>query len=235
MPTSRISGNQIEDTTEVTISGLTFAGNSGSLTLPKGTEGQRPDSPAIGMLRFNTTEDSVEQYVNVESNNQPGWKRVKGGGSAGGLGEYSLILGNARSIDEDIEIPTNADSAYGYEYCFTVGPEITINSSRTVTVPIGSTWTIVETGLEPNTIDAGSGASSIIGPQWTNIGSGDGLGSYQLIRGNPRTISQNLSITVDPGSGNYAFERAYSVGPEISIASGNTVTVGAGTSWEIIT
>ena len=56
---------------------------------------------------------------------------------------------NARSIDEDIEIPTNCRLAYGYEYCFTVGPEITINSSRTVTVPLVITWTIVETGLEP--------------------------------------------------------------------------------------
>lgn len=235
MPTSRISGNQIEETVEITITGLSFAGSSGALTIPKGNESQRPDAPAVGMIRFNTTEDRVEQYVNVESNNQPGWKKVKGGGAAGGLGEYSLILGNPRSIDEDITIPSNTDAAYGFEYCFTVGPEITINSSRTVTIPDGSTWTIVETGLEPNTIDAGSAASSIIGPQWTNIGSGDGLGTYQLIRGNARTISQNLTLTVDPSSGNYAFEKSYSVGPTIAIASGNTVTVQDGVSWEIIT
>ena len=233
MPTSRVSGNQIDTATEVTISGLTFDGQSGEFIPPKGTTAQRPQNPAIGMIRFNTTEDKLEQYLNIAQNNQPGWKEVKGGGSVGGLGEYSLIRGNSRSITENIIIPSNADENYAFENCFTVGPEITITSGNTVTVPDGSTWTIVETGLEPNTLDTG-GVGSIIGPQWMNIGSGDGLGAYQLIRGNPRTISQNIIITYDPSSPDYAFEFAYSVGSTITIASGYTVTVQDGASYRLI-
>ena len=91
MPTSRVSGNQIENTTNVTINALDFAGNSGELNLPKGTEAQRPASGAIGMMRFSTTEDRVEQYVINGAENQPGWIKVKGGGSSCGLGVYGLI------------------------------------------------------------------------------------------------------------------------------------------------
>ena len=80
MPTSRVSGNQIETTTNATLNALDFAGNSGELKLPTGTEAQRPASGAIGMMRFNTTEDKVEQFLVNGPDNLPGWKKVKGGG-----------------------------------------------------------------------------------------------------------------------------------------------------------
>ena len=236
MATTRLSGNQIEDTTNAILESLSFATQDSVLKLPVGDDsvGQRPANPAIGMLRFNTVEDRVEQYVTVARNNQPGWVNVKGGGGGAGLGDFQLIRGNARTIDENIDIPSNVNSAYGFENSFTVGPEITISSGNTVTVAEGVTWTIVETGLEPNTLDTG-GYGSIIGPQWTNIGSGDGLGTYQLIRGNARTISENITISFDPATANYAFESSYSVGPEITIASGYTLTIEEGVTYEILT
>lgn len=232
--TSRLSGNQIEDTTETIITGLSFYGQSGELIPPKGTENERPGTPAIGMIRFNTTDDRLEQYVIVARNSQPGWIKVRGGGSGGGLGEYSLIKGNSRTITENIEIPTNAEAAYGYEYCFTVGPTITIDSGFSVTVPDGSEWVIVEDGTEPGTLDTSGPYGSKIGPQWPNIGSADGLGDYQLIRGNPRTINANLTIPYDPSTGNYEFQDAYTIGPVITIGSGYTVTVSSGVVYEII-
>lgn len=234
MPTSRASGNQIEETTNALLSQLTFATQNSVLKLPVGTELQRPANPAVGMLRYNTTLDRAEQYQNVATNNQPGWKEIKGGGGGAGLGEYQLIRGNARTIEEDLIIPDNTAVNYGFEYAFTVGPEITIASPYTLTVPEGTTYTIVDTGDEPNTLDIGTGAGSIIGPQWTNIGSGDGLGTYQLIRGNPRTISENITIPFDASSNNYAFEDSYSVGPEITIASGFTITVSDGVTYQIL-
>ena len=63
MPTSRVSGNQIENTTNVTISDLQFDSADSGLILPTGNENQRPASPILGMIRFNTTEDRVEQYM----------------------------------------------------------------------------------------------------------------------------------------------------------------------------
>ena len=234
MPTSRVSGNQIENTTNATINALDFAGNSGELKIPVGTEAQRPASGAIGMIRFNTTEDRVEQYVINGQNNQPGWVKVKGGGSASGLGVYGLIKGNSRSIEEDISIPAITESpVYAFDNAFTVGPVITITSGNTVTVGLGVDWTIVETGEEPNTIDSG-GFASKVGPGWTNIGSDDGLGEFNLIRGNSKTIDQNLVIPYNPAGGDYAFQESCTVGPTVTISSGYTVTVTSGVTYEIL-
>ena len=235
MATTRLSGNQIEDTTNAILASLSFATQDSVLNLPVGDDSvaQRPANPALGMLRFNTVEDRVEQYVSRAKNSQPGWVNVRGGGGGAGLGEYQLIRGNARTIEEDIEIPSNVDSEYGFEYAFTVGPNITIAVNNSVTVNEGTTWTIVDTGLEPNTLDTG-GLGSIIGPQWTNIGSNDGLGEYQLIRGNPRTILNNIIVPFDPANSEYAFEYSYTIGPNITIGNGYTVTVEDGASWRII-
>ena len=234
MPTSRVSGNQIENTTNVTINALDFAGNSGELKVPVGTEAQRPASGAIGMMRFNTTEDRVEQYVINGPGNSPGWVKVKGGGSSSGLGVYGLIKGNSRSIEESISIPAITESpVYAFDNAFTVGPVITITSGNTVTVGEGVDWTIVETGEEENTIDSG-GFASKVGPGWTNIGSDDGLGEFNLIRGNSKTIDQNLVIPYNPAGGDYAFQESCTVGPSVTISSGFTVTVSSGVTYEIL-
>ena len=83
-------------------------------------------------------------------------------------------------------------------------------------------------------MDSG-GFASKVGPGWTIIGSDDGLGEFNLIRGNSRTIDQNLIIpfsTADQEG--YAFEESVSVGPSITISSGFTVTVTEGVTYEII-
>ena len=236
MPTSRISGNQIETTTNATINGLDFAVQEGELKLPVGTENERPASGAIGMLRFNTTEDKVEQYLINGPDNLPGWKKVKGGGSASGLGEFGLIKGNARSIEEDIIIPAvTEDPPFAFEQAFTVGPVVTIASGYTLTVGQGVAYTVV--GDNPDTwvvMDGGEFAGKV-GPGWTIIGSDDGLGEVNLIRGNSRTIDENLTIpfsTADQEG--YAFEKSVSVGPSITISSGFTLTVTEGVTYEII-
>jgi len=236
MPTSRISGNQIETSTNATINGLDFFGQSGELKLPTGTENQRPVSGAIGMLRFNTTEDKVEQYMINGPDNLPGWKKVKGGGSASGLGEFGLIKGNGRTIEEDIIIPAvTEDPVYSFEYAFTVGPTCTIASGYTLTVGQGVSYVIVGNNPDTWTVMDGGYFGSKVGPGWTIIGSDDGLGEVNLIRGNSKTIDENLIIpftTADQEG--YAFENSCSVGPTITISSGFTVTVTEGVTYEIL-
>ena len=235
MPTSRVSGNQIENTTSVTINALDFAGNSGELKMPTGTELQRPASPAIGMIRFNTTEDKAEQYVINGPGNIPGWVKVKGGGAGGGLGEFSIIKGNSRTIDEDLIIPAvTEDPVFAFEQAFTVGPVVTISSGYSVTVGEGVAYSIV--GDNPATwtaMDSG-GVASKVGPGWTNIGSDDGLGDLNLIRGNPKSIDQTLIIPFNAAANEFAFEESVTVGPSITISSGNTVTVSVGVTYEIL-
>ena len=236
MPTSRVSGNQIETTTNATLDALDFAGQSGELKLPTGTENERPASGAIGMLRFNTTEDKVEQYLINGPDNLPGWKKVKGGGSGSGLGEFSIIKGNGRTIEEDIIIPAvNLDPVYAFEYAFTVGPACTIASGYEVTVGEGVSWVIVGDNPDTWTVMDGGYYGTKVGPGWTIIGSDDGLGEVNLIRGNSKTIDQDLIIpftTADQEG--YAFENSCSVGPVITISSGYTVTVTEGVTYEII-
>ena len=236
MPTSRISGNQIEETTNATLKALDFAVDTAILKLPTGTENERPASGAIGMLRFNTTEDKVEQYLVNGPDNLPGWKKVKGGGSGSGLGEFSLIKGNGRTIEEDIIIPAvNLDPVYAFEYAFTVGPACTIASGYEVTVGEGVSCVIVGDNPDTWTVMDGGYYGSKVGPGWTIIGSDDGLGEVNLIRGNSRTIDENLTIpftTLDQEG--YAFEQSCSVGPSITISSGFTVTVTEGVTYEIL-
>ena len=235
MPTSRISGNQIETTTNATLDALDFAGQSGELKLPTGTENERPASGAIGMLRFNTTEDKVEQFMVNGPDNLPGWKKVKGGGAASGLGEFGLIKGNARSIEEDIIIPAvNLDPVYAFEYAFTVGPVVTIASGYTLTVGEGVSYVVVGDNPDTWVVMDGGYYGSRVGPGWTIIGSDDGLGEVNLIRGNSKTIDQNLVIPYNPAGGDYAFQESCTVGPTVTISSGYTVTVTSGVTYEIL-
>ena len=74
-PTASIAGNLYVDTTNLAISydngsawsilaggpNPIFAG-TGSITLPSGTTAQRPASPSIGMLRYNSTTGYLEFY-----------------------------------------------------------------------------------------------------------------------------------------------------------------------------
>lgn len=50
--------------------------STGALTISKGTTGQQPGSPVVGMMRYNTTTNQFEGY----SGSSPAWKSI--GGSA---------------------------------------------------------------------------------------------------------------------------------------------------------
>ena len=236
MATTRISDNQIDEATAATITTLNFLNTNSEFKIPVGDTATRPATPAIGMLRFNTTEDKVEQYLVNGPDNLPGWKKVKGGGSGSGLGEFSLIKGNGRTIEEDIIIPAvNLDPVYSFEYAFTVGPVCTIASGYTLTVGEGVSYVVVGDNPDTWTVMDGGYYGTKVGPGWTINGSDDGLGEVNLIRGNSRSIDENITIpfsTADQEG--YAFEKSCSVGPSITISSGFTVTVSSGVTYEIL-
>ena len=71
------------------------------------------------------------------SNQQAGWKNVRSATASGGLDQYGLILGNANSIDSDIIIEGPGTGVYTFTTCFSIGPQMTIDSGASVTVSAG--------------------------------------------------------------------------------------------------
>ena len=97
-----------------------------SILVPVGTTAERP-AGATGYLRFNTTTTSFEGY------NGTSWGSI-GGGATGG-GSDAIFYNNGQTVTTNYSIPSGQNAG-------TFGP-ITINSGVTVTVPSGSTWSIV--------------------------------------------------------------------------------------------
>ena len=63
MAITRISGNQIADTTEAVITTLSFLNTNSVFRLPTGTEAQRPSYAYPGSIRYNETSDKLEIYT----------------------------------------------------------------------------------------------------------------------------------------------------------------------------
>lgn len=99
--------------------------STGSSILPSGTTAQRDGSPSAGYIRFNSDDGSFEGY------DGSAWGSIGGGSNLTALGLWE----NAATITANYTITAgnNAMSA---------GP-ITVDSGVTVTVPSGSTWTVV--------------------------------------------------------------------------------------------
>ena len=104
-----------------------FSGNvvmtgTGAFTAPNGTTVQRPGTPADGMLRYNTDEDSFEGYIDGA------WGGISGAQANG------CIYENNVDITGSYTLTTGKNG-------FSVGP-ITIASGATVSVPSGQRWLI---------------------------------------------------------------------------------------------
>lgn len=107
--------------------GVKFAiASTDAIQVPVGTTGERP-AGATGYMRYNTTLSSFEGY------NGTAWGSI-GGGAAGGSSDKIFYL-NDQIVTANYSIPSGQNAG-------TFGP-ISINSGVTVTVPSGSTWTVV--------------------------------------------------------------------------------------------
>lgn len=101
---------------------------TGAAFMPVGTTAQRPTG-SLGYLRYNNTLNQFEGY------GASGWGTIGGGSGATGGGTDKVFVETDVTITTDYTITTNKNA-------MTAGP-VTINSGITVTVPSGSTWTIV--------------------------------------------------------------------------------------------
>jgi len=105
---------------------VTITSGTGAASIPASTTANRP-TPAVGHFRFNT------DLVQFEGYNGSNWGAVGGGATGGGNDE--IFHENGQTVTTNYTISTNNNAG-------TFGP-ITVDSGVTVTVPSGSTWSIV--------------------------------------------------------------------------------------------
>lgn len=110
----------------IATTGIVSLPTTGAIVVPVGTTGQQPTG-ATGMLRFNSTTVGFEGY------NGSVWASV-GGGATGGSTDQIFYL-NGQTVTTSYSIPSGQNAG-------TFGP-ISVDSGATVTIPSGSTWSIV--------------------------------------------------------------------------------------------
>lgn len=93
------------------------------------TSGTRPGSPSDGQIIFETDTDLYYGWSGVE------WAAIGGGGGATGGGSDDIFYENGQTVTTSYTL-TAAKNAV------TAGP-ISIDAAAIVTIPSGSTWTVV--------------------------------------------------------------------------------------------
>ena len=130
-PLAKDDGSNVSNfaiTGKLTAVDAKFTGTT-AITLPDGTQAQRPSSPQTGMLRFNTDLDSFEGY------DGSAWGEIGGGGGATGGGEDQIFYENDQAVTTDYTVTSNRNA-------MTAGP-IDVQSGVTVTVESGARWVVV--------------------------------------------------------------------------------------------
>jgi len=129
-----IDGTTIGTTTRADGKFTTLAANgdvsltsTGFLLIPSGTTAQRPVSPAVGEIRYNTTLSQFEGYANSA------WGSLGGGATGGGSDQIFNL--NGQTITTNYTVPSGKNAN-------TTGT-VTINTGVVVTVSTGSRWVIV--------------------------------------------------------------------------------------------
>jgi hypothetical protein len=115
----------------IALAGLSYTGNidttsTGYLEVPAGTTAERPGTGAAGMIRYNSQLGQFEGYGAA-------WGTI-GGGAKGG-GSDQIFFENDQTVNTSYSITANKNAV-------TAGP-VTVASGVTVTIPSGSTWSIV--------------------------------------------------------------------------------------------
>jgi len=95
------------------------------IKIPTGTTAERPGSPAAGMIRYNTENAQFEGYATA-------WGGF--GGASGASGDQ-IFYENDQEVTADYTITSGKNA-------MSAGP-IGIATGVTVTIPSGSSWTIV--------------------------------------------------------------------------------------------
>jgi|13_taG_2_1085334.scaffolds.fasta_scaffold00390_21 hypothetical protein len=190
MSLTRIRGNQISTATSGVIDSLSFLDGESVLRIPVGTEAQRPGSPAVGTMRYNSEANngngSAEIYVANNGTGSPGWTQVGSGGAS--LGKGGVIRSNPDFIDENINVDPSLDDKF--KNAFTRGP-IEIRDGYTVTIADTADWEVW--GGEPEDPPAGTVLQYLYAqtPPTRYLINCDNLGDADA-------IIPDLSVTITP-------------------------------------
>ena len=111
---------------EISNDAVLKTGATGSARLPSGTTAQRDVAPTFGMQRANSTNTAMEWW------NGTAWTGL---GGASGAGGNPFVYENDITVTADYTIATGKNG-------MSAGP-ITVANGVTITVPSGSTWSIV--------------------------------------------------------------------------------------------
>jgi hypothetical protein len=122
----KVGNNGAVEALRVASSGIVSFLTTGAIVLPVGTTAQQPTA-STGMIRFNSTNVTFEGY------NGTAWGSIGGGATGGGTDQIFYL--NGQTVTTNYSIPSGQNAG-------TFGP-VTVNSGVTVTVPSGSTWSIV--------------------------------------------------------------------------------------------
>jgi hypothetical protein len=102
--------------------------STGSAYLPAGTTAQRDAAPSAGYIRYNLTTGGFEGFSTV-------WGAIGGGGGATGAGGDEIFFENGQTVNNSYTITAGQNAG-------SFGP-ISIAGGVVVTVPSGSTWSVV--------------------------------------------------------------------------------------------
>jgi hypothetical protein len=145
--------------------------------MPTGATTDRPDTPADGMLRYNTTLDLFEGFVNGA------WGQVGGDAGATGGGNDEVFIENDQTVTISYTIPSTKNA-------MTTGP-ITLGGGFVGTGSIAGTTLTIDTATS-GAVGVGSvivGTSITVGTKITGLGTGTGgIGTYEV------DISQSVSL-----------------------------------------
>jgi len=122
----KVGNNGATTALSIATTGIVSFPTTGAIVLPVGTTAQEPTGQT-GMIRFNSTTVGFEGY------NGTSWTSVGGGATGGGTDQIFYL--NGQTVTTNYSIPSGQNAG-------TFGP-VTVNSGVTVTVPSGSTWSIV--------------------------------------------------------------------------------------------
>jgi hypothetical protein len=117
-----------------TPSGLRYSDTSTeAIQVPAGTTPERPASPSVGQIRYNSDNNEFEGY----SGAPPLWQPFGGDMPTGG-GNDKIFYLNSQEVTVNYALPVTPLLKNG----MSAGP-ITIAAGVTVTVPTGQSWSIV--------------------------------------------------------------------------------------------
>jgi hypothetical protein len=159
-------------------------GGAGAMIIPTGSTGQRPIGPATGMTRFNTTNGSVEVYLNASAS----WVALQSAGFSNPYNIDYMIIGGGGGGGNSFNHSACGGGGGAGGLCSAFG------------VPVSSGYTVM-------TITIGLGGAGAIGTSGSNIPGSNGQNSSIYFNNN----HYPPAVAIGGGGGN-GYSDDYGIG-----------------------